>query len=228
MMTKESLLKQFNRLDGRIKKIGDSQWESYSGRLFVDREMFAQWRAQVITLLSQIYRPSFLSKILSDPSVNDGNRLAGFQSLVGVFKAAYEDFNNGMLSDLQAEVEGQISVDFLQQAEALLDERSEVDYSYIPAAVLAGAVIEKSLRTLCARQDPAIDVNNENGKAKKAQRLLDDLKKASVFTPVEAKQIESWLAIRNSAAHGKNDEFTRNDVASMIRGITDFLAKHMG
>ena len=227
-MTKESILKQFERLDGRIGEIGNSKWQSYSGKSFVDRKMFAQWRAQVITLLSQIYRPSFLVKILSDTSVNDGNSLAGFQSLVGVFKAAYEDFNNGMLSDLQAEVEGQISVDFLQQAEALLDERSEVDYSYIPAAVLAGAVVEKSLRTLCAKQDPIIDVNNENGKPKKAQRLLDDLKKASLFTPVEAKQIESWLAIRNSAAHGKNDEFTRHYVASMIRGITDFLAKHMG
>ena len=228
MMTKESLLRQFERLDGRIRQIGDSKWQSYSGASFVDMEMFAQWRAQVITLLSQIYQPSFLSKILSDISVKDGNRLTVFQSLVGIFKAAYEDFNNGMLSDLQAELEGQISVDFLQQAEALLDERSKVDYSYIPAAVLAGAVIEKSLRTLCSKQDPIIDVNTENGKAKKAQRLLDDLKKASVFTPVEAKQIESWLAIRNSAAHGKNDEFTRNDVASMIRGITDFLAKHMG
>ena len=227
MMTKESLLNQFKRLDGRIKQIGDSKWQSYSGKSFVNMEMFAQWRAQVITLLSQIYRPSFLSKILSDTSVNDGNRLNGFLSLAGVFKAAYEDFNNGMLSDLQAEVEGRVSVDFLQQAEALLDERSEVDYSYIPAAVLAGAVLEKSLRTLCEKQEPLIDANNENGKPKKAQRLLDDLKKVSVFTPVEVKQIESWLAIRNSAAHGKDDEFTRSDVASMIRGITDFLAKHM-
>ena len=71
-------------------------------------------------------------------------------------------------------------------------------------------------------------MNNENGKPKKAQKLLDDLKKTDIFTPVEVKQVETWLALRNSAAHGKNEEFSRADVASMIRGVTDFLAKHMG
>lgn len=226
MKDKELLHKQFEVLESRIAAIEKTKWQQ-SFAEYVDAVQYLQWKTQVITLLKQTYPSHLFPKNLSKNSESATNKSTDFQFVVGVFRAAYEDFKNGLLDDLQLRIEGGVACDYLRQAESLMDDKEDVKYSFIPAAVLTGAVLEKSLRTLCEQQEPPIDVNNENGKPKKAQRMLDDLKKVGIFTPIEAKQVEAWLAIRNAAAHGKDDEFTRPDVASMIRGVTDFLAKHM-
>ena len=227
MKLNESYRKQFEMLKSRINEIESTRRKgAYSE--YVSLPNYVQWKIQVITLLRQVYPSGLFPKALDAKAESATNKASEFQFIVGIFGAAYEDFKNGLLDDLQLRIEGGVACDYLRQAELLMDDKEDVDYSYIPAAVLTGAVLEKSLRTLCDKQEPPIDVNNETGKPKKAQRMLDDLKKVGVFTPVEAKQVEAWLAIRNSAAHGKDDEFTRSDVASMIRGVTDFLAKHIG
>ena len=56
-----------------------------------------------------------------------------------------------MFDNLKLEIESSVSCDFLGQANALLNDKEQVDYSYLPAAVLIGAVLEKTLRSLCER-----------------------------------------------------------------------------
>ena len=215
MRDKDFFLKQFEQLETRISTIAKTSRTGFDNYThYVDTATYLQWRTQVITLLRQIYPQR-------------SSRRSNFSVTVGIFRAAYEDFKNGMLNDLQTEIEGGVAVDYLQQAESLMEDGGEVDCGYIPAAVLTGSVLEKTLRTLCQKHNPPIDINNDNGKPKKAQRLLEDLRKVSLFTPVEAKQIEAWITLRNSAAHGRDSEFNKSDVASMIRGVTDFLAKYM-
>lgn len=226
MKLNKSYLKQFEVLESRIAEIERSRRNSTHSE-YVSLPKYLQWKTQVITLLRQVYPSELFPKALDAKAESSTNKAAEFQFIVGIFWAAYEDYKNGLLDDLQLRIEGGVACDYLQQAELLMDDKEDVDHSYIPAAVLTGAVLEKYLRTLCDKQEPPIGVNNENGKPKKAQRMLDDLKKVGVFTPVEAKQVGAWLAIRNSAAHGKEDEFSRSDVSSMIRGVTDFLAKHL-
>ena len=228
MRDKEFFLNQFAQLEARIPSIAKTSRRGVDNyTTYVDSAMYIQWRTQVITLLRQVYPPQLFPKWLDAKVDVASSRMGNFKATVGFFRASHEDFKNGMLNDLHIEIESEVAVDYLQQAELLMDDKEDAKYSHIPAAVLTGAVLEKSLRTLCEKQEPPIDINNENSKPKKAQRMLDDLKKAGVFTSIEAKQVEAWLAIRNAAAHGKDDEFARPDVASMIHGVTDFLARHM-
>ena len=226
MKEKERLLKQFELLESRIAAIEKTTYP-HTYVEYVDAVQYIQWKMQVITLLQQTYPSNLFPKELSNRSDGATHKKSDFLFIVGLFHAAFEDFKNGLLDDLQLRIEGGIASDYLRQAELLMDDKEDPVCSYIPAAVLTGAVLEKSLRTLCEKQEPPIDVNSENSKPKKAQRMLDDLKKVGVFTLIEAKQVETWLAIRNAAAHGKDNDFTRPDVSSMIRGVTDFLAKHM-
>lgn len=51
------------------------------------------------------------------------SRAGNFTATVGIFRAAHEDFKNGMLNDLHAEIEGEVAVDYLQQAELLMDDK---------------------------------------------------------------------------------------------------------
>ena len=52
-----------------------------------------------------------------------------------------------------------------------------------------------------------------------------DLAKAGVYNSLMQKRITALAAIRNSAAHGKPNEFTRDDVSAMIRDVERFVAR---
>lgn len=42
------------------------------------------------------------------------------------------------------------------------------------------------------------------------------------------KRIRTWADIRNAAAHGRPEEFTREQVGLMLVGLRNFLVEHMG
>ncbi|WP_434684792.1 DUF4145 domain-containing protein [Pseudanabaena minima] len=150
---------------------------------------------------------------------------------VGKLKAIKDDFENGFLANLSIQIEAEIVANYLEQAENLLNEGSRGKYDHVPAAVLTGAVLEKSLRTLCDQQTPPILTFKTTTKGKSEpltlNPLIDELKKAAVFNELKAKQLRFWADIRNAAAHGEFDKFSRSDVEQMLEGVKDFLATYM-
>lgn len=56
--------------------------------------------------------------------------------------------------------------------------------------------------------------------------INDDLAKASVYNKLQQKQITALADIRNNAAHGNYDQFTREDVERMISDIERFLLNY--
>lgn len=108
-----------------------------------------------------------------------------------------------------------------------LQEGQPGKYDHVPAAVMAGAVLEKALRTIASRQTPPVDLLKANGEQKTMMTLIDDVKKAGVFNELEAKGLRAWADIRNAAAHGEFEKFDRSHVETMLSGITSFLAKYL-
>lgn len=52
-------------------------------------------------------------------------------------------------------------------------------------------------------------------------------RKQESINKLQQKRITALADIRNSAAHGKPEEFTESDVENMIRDIGQFLATHL-
>lgn len=112
------------------------------------------------------------------------------------------------------------TVRHLVQAEVFgseLDQAQELfDAGYhIAAAVIAGTVLETGLREVCGNN--GIAPGNLN-------KMNTDLTKASVYNVLVQKQITALAHIRNSAAHGKTTDFTKDDVLNMIRDVPKILA----
>ena len=149
------------------------------------------------------------------------------EKAVGILKGLKEDYENGFLDDLEKRIAADISADYMELAEALLGEGIPGQYDHVPAAVLCGAELENSLRRLCQRQTPSISITKPNGQPKKLNALIDELQKANVFNQLKAKQLRPFAQIRNSAAHGKFNEFKRSDVESMLKGVENFLADYL-
>jgi len=193
-----------------------------------------KWKTNCVTLLSQVLQGSdALTKgligdfhFLKLSSVIRPDDLS-MSEAIGKLEALREDFENGFLANLSMEIGAEIASDYMGQAEQLLSEGSSGSYDHVPAAVLTGAVLEKFLRTLCDQQTPPIPTFKTTPKGDvplMLNSLIDELKKTGFFNELKAKQLRAWADIRNAAAHGKFDEFSRSDVEQMIQGVKYFLA----
>jgi len=195
-------------------------------RYKIDTDAFYQWKVNCANLISQVVPSQHTHRKIVEVFRDLMPRIEQVQWGVANLRALKEDFEKGFLGNLLSEVESEVAADYMGQAESLLIEGQPGMFDHVPAAVLSGAVLEKALRTLCDQQDPPISTNKSNGEQKTLDPLITDLRKARVFNETKAKQLRAWAAIRNHAAHGEFDQFTRKDVEDMMRGIKTFLAKY--
>lgn len=128
---------------------------------------------------------------------------------------AYDDLYNGFLITFKQIVQAEVFDSELEQAKSLL----ENGYKNA-AAVIAGVVLETAIKELCLN-------NNIDTERKKLTQLNDDLAKVSVYNKLQQKQITALADIRNNAAHGNYDQFTREDVERMISDIERFLLNYV-
>ncbi len=182
----------------------------------VDDELLLAWKVKAKNLLvsacgidSQHYQ-EFV----------EAEKLGGFESNYDVFKrmrsvfsAAMEDYKGGFLTSLKNLIQADVFDSELEQAKELLTNGYKV-----AAAVIGGVVLETTLRDLCTR---------EGLPHSKLDKMNADLAKAGIYNKLQQKRITALADIRNSAAHGKPEEFSDQDVTNMIRDIEQFLANQL-
>ncbi|MES2636976.1 MAG: DUF4145 domain-containing protein [Pseudomonadota bacterium] len=83
------------------------------------------------------------------------------------------------------------------------------------AAVIAGVVLETTLRSLCVEQKISIG---------KLNKMNEELAKAGTYNALMQKRITSLADIRNNAAHGNVDKFNQDDVKAMIEEVQRFIS----
>lgn len=192
-----------------------------------DAQRLEKWKTNSLALFHPfVVKGTNLEKQVSLFSQTSGKK-PEVQRALGILEAFREDLEKGFLDDFLLRVEAEVAADYLGQSEALLKEGKPGKFDHVPAAVLAGAVLEKALRTLCDRQQTQIPLLNAKGENKTLNPLIDDLKKAGVFNELKAKQLRAWADIRNKAAHGDFAQFNKGDVEQMLGGITNFLAEYL-
>ncbi|HWQ90493.1 MAG TPA: DUF4145 domain-containing protein [Clostridia bacterium] len=190
-------------------------------------DKFVEWRTKATTLLALVIPRNHIHWKTVEETADLKCSQELLQSAVSVMRGCKDDLEKGFLDGLAGAIEAEIACDYMGQAEQLLAEGHGGKLAHVPAAVLAGAVLEKGLRTLCAQQQPPIAVKDSKGNPKTMCPLIDDLKKAGAFNEAKAKQLRAWADIRNLAAHGEFAQFKRSDVEGMVAGISNFLADYL-
>ena len=182
--------------------------------------------AQLVTLQMQMidrfappgtqFREAAASLFNEHGMTNPHFTQARYAGILAAVKTAYQQ---GYLSTVQELVHADVFADFLEMADYLLSEGYKD-----PAAVLAGGVLEESLRKLAIKN--GVDILNQGGEPRKASSLNDDLTKTGLYNKLEQKSVTAWLDLRNKAAHGKYEEYDKNQVQQLIQGVRDFLTRH--
>ncbi|KQV49534.1 hypothetical protein ASC95_16185 [Pelomonas sp. Root1217] len=143
------------------------------------------------------------------------------QAGIAILGAIRQEIAGGWLFTVKGLVAAELFADFMSMAEHLL----ETGYKD-PAAVMAGSVLEEHLRQLCGKH--GVDVEEErDGKLVplKADRLNAELVKKGGYNKLDQKLVTAWLEVRNNAAHGKYELYTRDHVAQMIPGVLGFMSR---
>ena len=191
----------------------------------VDWPEFVQWRTNCTTLLDQLVPTSSAHRVTADGFKTIKNNRYSLQFGIQFLKAVSEDFDQGFFDDIGTQIEAEIAADYLGQAKTLVESELREQISSAPAAVLSGAVLEKCLRSMCEQLSPPEPTTLNNGKPLTLNPLIDALRKRGAFNELRAKHLRAWADIRNSAAHGRFEEFTTDEVKAMVRGIELFLTQ---
>ena len=147
----------------------------------LDSARFVEWRTKVATLLAWVVPKGHVhrSAVEKLPDLHADARI--LEEAISLLRGVKDDLEHGFLDDLASEIEAGVAGDYMDQAENLLAEGKSGRFDHVPAAVLAGAVLEKALRTLCSQQQPPVPILDTNGKRKTLNPLVDDLKKAGAL-----------------------------------------------
>jgi hypothetical protein len=216
----QQLLDRLDALDARGALLLSHPVVGVTGT-FVATRPLNEWRSMSTQLLE-----SFLGKASTQASdfreKTSQDYLDNVEAGLGILRAVRHDVAAGYLTTFRERVHAELFADFLEMAAHLLGEGRKD-----PAAVLAGGTLEEHLRQLCQKHDVAIEEQTARGpRAKAAARMNDDLAKAGVYNAVEQKAVGSWLGLRNSAAHGKYDEYRAEQVDLMVRGVRDYMLRN--
>lgn len=224
-------LARFDELIAGGQSIYDGIQEISPGTWKVDHVRYEAWQVNCISLLDQVLPREHIHRNVINRFGRYAYVVPGIAAEISRMRAIRDDFNSGLLGDIAAAIEAEVASDYMGQAGQLLADPGRGKFDHVPAAVLAGAVLEKTLRTLCTRQSPPISIEKQSGKGQIKKKTLndfiDDLKRANVFNEARAKQLRGFADIRNHAAHGEFDQFNRGQVEQMVAGIANFIAESL-
>ena len=216
----EQLIKQGESLLASKQRSGIGGWWIENDRLL------SQWVTGCLNLLSRVlgkdtehYRRFDTEK--EEAIVGDAGHTERY---LGVLMAAKEDIDSGFLFERELLISADVFDDFLEQAEHLLENKYKD-----AAAVLIGSVLESSLRKMCRKH--GFDITDNTGAVitdtATIAPLNDALYRGEVYSKLVHKQITAWADLRNNAAHGHYDQYTKSDVEDMDKWVRSFVIEHL-
>jgi hypothetical protein len=181
---------------------------------FVDMALLVNWKVKARSLLTQACGAEsvHIQQFTAAEGFQHNDFFDAFRILKAVFEAAREDFDGGYLNSIRDLVRAEVFASELDQA----DELFRGGY-HTAAAVIAGTVLETTVRALC-------DLHNVP--PGKLNRMNDDLAKAGAYNALEQKRVTAMAAIRNAAAHGQTTDFTQAHVEAMLGDVARFVSAH--
>jgi len=158
----------------------------------------------------------------SEGVLNEELHLTYKAELLRIVEALRDDIRSGFLISFSELVRGEIFQNFLDMAEYLCHEGFKD-----AAAVIAGSTLEAHLKQLSHKNNIDVFFAKTDGsvRPKNASQLNQDLGKAG-YSLFDQKQVTAWLDLRNSAAHGKYNDYSIQQVTQFINWLKDFTSRN--
>lgn len=178
-----------------------------------DKASLNAWLIKVKNIISIIFGNTSIQFNRIEELAKDNGffGLSQIMSIKGVLMGSLDDLNNGFLVGKEFLIAGEIFDSVLEEAKELLKTEHKD-----PAAMLGRVVLEDALRRL-AQQEKISDTL-------KASQINIELRKAGRYNLSQERLIQAWLDIGNYAAHGKFDQYSKEQVKDQIESVERFIA----
>lgn len=217
-MINDKLVKRFDELLSQaddVEKTKRLESNSSGYREYIDHGIYLAWKSKARNLLvlacgenSEHYK-AFIKNETGLYSTN----VEILHELKHLMEGAKEDYAGGYCSSARTMIQAEVFDSELDQAMELL-----TNGYYPAAAVIAGVVLETTIRQMC---------DDEGIAHGKLDKMNSDLVKAGRYNLLVQKQVTALADLRNKAAHGHNDQFSKADVKDMIDQISRFVAERL-
>lgn len=220
MKVDQKILTRLNELIEMGERVIKTRYDrSLQGIMFADDGveygLANQWGVSCLSILGRVFDRQADHYTKFDLLFKDFENYSPIIKALGILKSAKEEYEQGFLFETRVLIEAEVFDDFLEQAEHLL-----LSGYFQPAAVIVGSVLEDGLRKLCQRNGVSIAVQP------KLDQMNADLAKQGIYNKLVQKRITALADIRNNAAHGRWEEFTKDDVEDMLKQTRSFMETH--
>lgn len=164
-----------------------------------------------LTVTKDNYFHQECHKIVNDEDLRTGVPLHTVQKLTGLLESLKDEIESGFLRQLEYIFTASAFDDFLDHAIQFHKSGKKIESS-----VLASVVFEDTIRKIAKKN--VVDEAGNN-----LELIIDNLVKKSIFTPIKAKRIKSYSAIRNKALHAQWEEFDLSDIGQLNKGTRDII-----
>jgi hypothetical protein len=181
---------------------------------------YQAWLSSVANLIVAIAPPRSplaeqVTAVLKHEGLKKGVPANVFFQMQGLLTSAREEFEHGLLGKIEYVVAAATFDDFLDHAVSYHKGNRKIE-----ASVLASAVLEDTVKKIAGK-------NGLTVAGKSLEPLIDDLVKAAMLTPVKAKRVKGFAAVRNHALHAEWDSFDIRDVGNLIAGTRELLEEFL-
>jgi hypothetical protein len=220
MKNQDELIAQLAAIIQTGEKVAAAETGEGQQKTLVNEQKFHDFRISALSFLSRVfgqdstYHQSFRSEV-THPTASRTRRG------VGILTAAEKDLQGDWLETTSGAITRDVLTDMLRLAKVQLEGKN-----IRAAAIIAGAVLEKQLHNVCLAK--GIKIYNEiqnKAVAKKGLQLTGEAYKRKIYDRQENKEVITWLELFEKAADGKSNDFTADQVKSMVSGILSFLTK---
>jgi hypothetical protein len=201
----EALVQEGEHLDARAR--GRESSETYTDRM--------TWGINVVALIESIFGTKGPHYAMAKSSL-DGAYGPATATLLGASRAALKAWDAGYVFEMRQLAEAAVEASLIDQAEELLEKGYHQG-----AAVLAGAVLEQHLRSLCPTY--GVSLLAPNGRPKTMEPVNVELRAAGAYDALQQKQLTFLIGIRNNAAHGAG--VTVDDARTLVRDVISLCVK---
>ncbi|MFC7356705.1 hypothetical protein ACFQO1_03325 [Jejudonia soesokkakensis] len=189
--------------------------------LQVDYAQMQSFRTGSLSFILHLYGDKHPYYLSFKKEVED-NYASEIEVGISIIQNIKSEIENGWLSSLKGIITSEIFSDFMEMAEHLIEQGYKD-----PAAVVIGSVLEEHLRQLCSANKIETTMTKGNKIVPlSADRLNNSLAKANIYSKFDLKTITAQFDIRNSAAHGKYDEYDITQVELMYQNVLSFLTRN--
>ncbi len=216
ILKEEIFLERIEGLIQKGKEVSATAQVRYStsNEKFTDEGLTVEWQTSCLSFLRANFKDTpyferFRDEVTSSFDYDATTGLAILRALKG-------DIEKGYLTSYRTLVIADVFSNFLDMAEHLL----ENEYKD-PSASLIGAVLENGLRKICDNHKTTI--KSKDNISSLNRKLADN----KIYTRIVQRQIEVWNKIRDYADHGHFNEYKKEDVEGMFKGVSNFLSNYL-